>query len=342
MNIKEWFTGTEEEKDAKQLIQDLSGQKLNARKRHKLRRAHEASRAISRRQFGTSIAALLALGGSAAILGNIEKSYEKAKLTPTKNPNMLDLSNYQMDGSPETIKTLMAYSQEWKKVAEEALANFSDADPRVQELLNFMNNFANYSIPYGQTSTLQMFRNDTNEDTATQQEKKAKGFEIVFMPPTYAANMPSSIMTEKGGKVMRVATTFKSKEWLGIMLAHEMSHVQDQIVHGEDATDPHQYLAGEVKAHLFEMKLLKHWNPQNYETLITEGAELYQAKNMIGLFDLIKKLYPTEEPEVSKNESGLGQASCLIAVVFELALKKGFTEEQLKAVYQKIVKHYSR
>jgi len=74
--------------------------------------------------------------------------------------------------------------------------------------------------------------------------------------------MRSSIITEPNGRTVRVATLFRSREWLGIMLAHEMSHVHDGIVGNENSHNRDEWLAGEVKAHRMEMDLLKHWNPK--------------------------------------------------------------------------------
>lgn len=197
-----------------------------------------------------------------------------------------------------------------------------------------------YSIPTGPVVTQHLMEGTTNPELLMKQARE--GFEIVYMPDQFAAAMPSSILTEGGGKTMRIATTFKSKEWLGIMLAHEMSHVYDQLIEGENSRDENQYLAGEVKAHLFEMKLLKSWNPQAYEKLISAGIPMIRSGNRNGVMNLARSLYPLEPGQVSQNEASLGSASCLVAVYFEDAMQRGATPEQLKGVYVNLTRQFGR
>lgn len=162
-------------------------------------------------------------------------------------------------------------------------------------------------------------------------------FEIVFMPKQYARFMPSSIMTEPSGRTVRIATNFKSRRWLGIMLAHELGHVEDQIVHGEDSTNRDEYNAGEVRSHLLENKLLRFWDTRTYDYFIDKAIpvykEAYMTNDKANLKKLIAKLYPVEEPSVSHYESNLAYASCFIAVAFEDALRKGASLKDLANVY---------
>lgn len=128
-------------------------------------------------------------------------------------------------------------------------------------------------------------------------------FEVVYMPEQYAAEMPSAILTQDRGRSIRIAANFKIREWLGVMLAHKLVHVKDQLVHGENANDPEQYLAGEVRAHLLENDLLKMWNPQGYKILMEKGISMYQAGNTSGIINLARRLFPMLEPQEISNRN---------------------------------------
>lgn len=240
----------------------------------------------------------------------------------------------------EQTERMMQLQDYWKSIAEDALSRFEVADPRVGQIHTFMKNNAFYSIPMGPVVTQQVFKGSP-EEYMKDTRRNANAFEVVFMPEKYASRMRSSILTESGGRTVRIATSFKSREWLGIMLAHELSHVEDQIVHGENSRNKDEYMAGEIKAHKFEMNLLKSWNPEVYATLIEKGAPFYAAKKIDELDRLIASLYPVSTPEVSQSERNLGLASAIIAIAFETAIKKGATDKDLEIVYQGIVKEFS-
>jgi len=338
MKLKEFFTGTQPEKVAQTTVDELSGtDSLNKKNRNRLEEAKKTAGQLTIRRRLTAIAAAIAITGGAGAIAvkktdkQAETSEDKNQITKINSPVLLDLSKRPLQGqTPEQrMTTLMSFQQEWQKTAESALEHFTDADPKVQKLLSFMGTFAHYPIPQGPQTTIYTSKELTDFESI----KDEKSFEIVFMPPEYATQMTSPIITEPGGKTMRVATTFKSKEWLGIMLAHEMSHVYDQLIEGENPHNPTEYLAGEVKAHLFEMKLLKHWNPKNYETLITEGSKALKDGNRARVIQIAQSLYPIGN-EVSSSEGELGLASCLVAIGFETAMAQGATEKDLQKVYQ--------
>jgi tetratricopeptide (TPR) repeat protein len=231
-----------------------------------------------------------------------------------------------------TIKRMIQLQDYWKKISFEALNLFRDADSKVATLIDYMDKNAYYSLPIGPVST--QFASTKEQWDAMKNNPCA--FEIVYMPEEYAQDMPSSILTESGGKTLRIATDFKVKEWLGIMLAHELYHIHEQLVSGENPKDPEQYLAGEVEAHLFEMRLLEFWNKDAYEILISKGIPLYKSHDEIGLFGLFGSLYPLYSRQVSRNESALGRASCLVAVAFEEALKREATKKELGQIYKSL------
>lgn len=230
------------------------------------------------------------------------------------------------------LKRMIQLQDYWKKISSEALNLFRGADSKLASLIEFMDKNAYYSLPIGSVST--QFALTKKQWDAMKNNPYA--FEVVYMPGQYAQDMPSSILTEPGGKTLRVATDFKVKEWLGIMLAHELYHIHDQLVGGIDPKDPERYLAGEVEAHMLEMRLLEFWNKDAYEILISKGIPLYKSHDKSGLFGLFASLYPLYSRQVSMNESALGEASCLVAVAFEEALKREATKKELGDIYKSL------
>jgi len=239
--------------------------------------------------------------------------------------------------STEQVGRMMEFQAHWKKVSLDALSLFKDADPEVPKLIQFMQENAWYSIPKGPVVTQHIAKSMDELEKNLNNPKRFKG---VFMPEKFAKHMRSSIVIK--GRTIRIATSFRCKEWLGIMLTHEMSHIKDLLEEGENPLDRNQWLAGEVEAHLLEMKLLRHWNPNTYDFLITEGIPLFRQgeKEALALVRLAQSLYPLGPDTVSRNESYLGTASCILAVAFEEARNRGLSDKDLQAVYQRTAKEY--
>lgn len=252
---------------------------------------------------------------------------ERAGVTPIKpfQPHETDYTRRMIE--------LQNY---WRGISLDALNRFRNADPQVGELIEFMEKNAVTSIPQGPVITIRV----TPSPSGLKSPGNPHEFEIVYMPEEYAAQMRSSIVSE--GSTIRVAANFRSEEWLGIMLGHEMIHIKDLLVNGENIGNPEEWLAGEVRAHLFEMKLLREWRPANYEELISKGIPLFEAGDGRALERLIEELYPVDPVAVSFQEGKLGRASCLSAVAFESTLRRGGTSEDLKKVYQRILSANAR
>lgn len=243
------------------------------------------------------------------------------------------------------IENLIELQNYWKQTSLDALRYFQAADPKITELIQYIENKAFFSIPVGPILTQNIGSlDDMNRVTALMEDPQ--GFEIVFMPEEFAATMPSAILTEPSGHTIRIATEFQCLQWLGIMLAHELGHVRDQLLHGEQSNIKDEYYAGEVRSHLFESQLLKFWNPKTYQFLIEKGAGLYRQAYDTGqtdqLFEFIDKMFPTAAGLVSRHESTLGRASCLTAIAFEEALKNGASEKDLRLVYQDVGKRFMK
>ncbi len=271
----------------------------------------------------------------------LPRSNEQTPRTSRLRPGKIDpIKLAPPRNQEEYMEGQFKLQDHWKKISEEALGAFEAADPRVAVLHDMMKKNAFYTTPVGQVTTVRAIRGSQSE--ILNAKPNPQEFEIVYMPEQFARHMASAILTEAGGKTVRIATTFKSKEWLGIMLAHELSHVEDQLYHGENSRNHEEYMAGEVRAHKFEMGLLRSWNPKVYEELLSKGIPLYEKKQYDELDALVASLYPVTTPEVSPNEKALGTASAFLAVAFEGAIKKGATDKDLQAVYAQLVREFGK
>lgn len=258
-------------------------------------------------------------------LGKLKKTFPKYNYSETEEIELTEKDDF---------KRMIQLQDHWKRISFESLNLFKDADPRMAELIEFMKKNAYYPLPVGPVATRTVLTIEQLEAV----KANPYSFEIVYMPVKYAQDMPSSVLTESSGRTVRIAAEFKIKEWLGIMLAHELFHVHSILVKGEDPSDSEQYLEGEVEAHLLEMKLLKSWNEEAYDILIAKGIPLYQRNDEDGLSRLFNTLYPLHTYRFTSDNRAvaLGSASCLAAVAFEDALKKGIKKEELGKVFKKL------
>lgn len=320
------------------------------RKQESAETANESNSASSpagklRFYTGAAIAGVLGLAGVCMLNGpdktrgqSANTSVSMMTSTPEKRPPELTgtpIESYKVQGTEQTDQRLR-FQEHWKKVSLEALARFKNADPVMQKLYEFFEKNAEFSIPMGPVTTIHLSTGDEAKAIGKVSVPDDNRFEVVFMPEEYAPGMKSSIVTENHGHTVRVAATFKCKEWLGIMLAHELSHVYNLIIEGEDPYDEKQYYAGEVKAHSLEMKLLKDWNPQVYEELIrgTQDLDHKSGVTMKEFGEMIERLYPVESPYTGKREGNLAYASLLVSAKFELARRKGATDKELEGLYK--------
>lgn len=271
-------------------------------------------------------------------LGDIKPTVENQEIVGLPRNNFTKVRSAVLPTTDDEFEKAIALQEHWKGITEEALGKFVNADPKVQVLINFMHERAYYSLSMGPRATQTIFSKNDQRDF---KEILQTGFRIVYMPDKYASSMLSPVMTQDNGRTMRIATTFKCEEWLGIMLAHEMSHVYDGMVEVANYNNLDEHLAGEVKAHLFEMKLLKYWNEEAYARLIKEGIPLWRARRSKDVFKLCKSLYPLSSDLVSPNESGLGMASCVTAIAFEMAMQDGLQEKDLGRVYSSLKQSFA-
>ncbi len=350
MGIFSFRQNWQDRKDAHAEIARLEAESSSAEtkgRKKKLERAIGDQRVISRRAFmqllGGGAVVAAGTGGVVATIAKLAKEPPEPEFDYTRKPSVhMTPVKPAVLTAQDTLNRMIELQEYWKRISLEALEGFRNADPKVAELIQFMSENAEYSIPMGPVVTQMIFKNQDPQE-AMAKHNNPRRFEMVYMPEEYAKGMPAPILTQPDG-TMRLATNFRMKEWLGIMLAHELSHEYDLKMNAENPHEKGEYLAGEVKAHLFEMKLLKSWDPKTYEELIKRGTPLFESvqrgASMDKLMRLINALYPTTFEYVSERESSLGAASCLVAIAFENARAKGKTDKDLELVYQDIFRRF--
>jgi len=313
------------------------------RETEKNRKTQESAHAGKLRYLtGAAVAGVLGLAGVCILSGpdksKTDTSVSSGLLVPEKPRSKLTgtaIEPYKPQGDEE-VEQMKHLQEYWKKVSLEALNRFINADPIMPRLYEFFEKNAEFSIPMGPVATMHFSSGDTAKAIGEIPKSDNQKFEVVFMPEKYADGMKSSIITENHGRTMRVAANFKCKEWLGIMLAHELSHVYNLLIEGEDPYQEQQYYAGEVKAHSLEMRLLRAWSPEVYEELIrgTQNLDRKSGAKMKEFDEMADRLYPLESPYVGDREGRLGYASLLISAKFELARRRGATDKDLEGLYK--------
>ncbi len=109
----------------------------------------------------------------------------------------------------EDFKQKIEFQEFWKTTALEALGEF-EQHPKVSELKKFMETNAFYTLPIDAVRTMHIVQG-TAKDAIRPMENK-QSFEMVFMPEEYAKHYHSSIITEAGGKTIRVMAAFRLKQ----------------------------------------------------------------------------------------------------------------------------------
>lgn len=252
------------------------------------------------------------------------------ELIPSKD--RVDFTPIQFDPpQSQDFESLRSAQDYWKTVAHKALATFSE-DPRVAKLQKFMADNAVYPMARGPRVT--QFVAGPGEKMPDFKNNPHL-FEVVFMPPVYAQTLRAPAVTEAGGHTVRLAETFQIQEWLGIILAHELSHVWDMNVEKENSFDPKENLMGEVRAYKFERDLLKLWGPEQFEKMIAELEKAWAQNHKLQtaeIVDIADKYYPLKS--IRGGEKGLAMFSITMCSALEIAERKGATDENLAEMYK--------
>lgn len=235
-----------------------------------------------------------------------------------------------------SIEELLRYQNFGKEFMKHAVSRFT-GDATVDSMLVMLEEKAFYSIPAGPEMTRVIMR-DHDEKTPKMIDDTTC-FEVVFMPPGLMNHQISSVVTID--RTIRIGCTFASREWAGIVLAHELSHVVDKL-RGEDPSDRAQYLAGEVRAHRFENRLVRSMNPVVYEYVLSKGVSILpdniqemSDKDLDDVLALIESYYLDPSCKMGQKEKNLIDGSLSIAILFEWGKEHQYhTDADYAALYE--------
>lgn len=291
MNIKEWLTGTEQEKAAKKEISTLlEKEKLSVRDRSALDFLQKKTKALAMRQIG---AALIALAGVAIPL-SVKHCSEQSEQDKMKKKTALH--SYGIDESkiPEVYMTLDQALGVYKQSLEEALS-LSQEDAKYltakeQEMVKRIQDAYRNKVTWMHVS---------GNDYVAAETAKWKGSGIAIIPEGHrlmTQNKEAFVQHREPGsgmQVIQVKPVAISKAWAGIILGHELVHLDDRTS-GRESHPPkaHEYLQGEVRAFDFERTLAKKMSQGKFTPAVQGLIEKYQLRSFqdyINIFRNFKK-----------------------------------------------------
>jgi hypothetical protein len=235
------------------------------------------------------------------------------------------------------IEKDIGYQKFLKKQLTQSMEIYRGTGMHIDTLMNFYHEYAYFSLPINSVSTRFISLNaETSKKTL-----RDKAFEIVLMESKYEKYYQNLFFTNQ--KTIRLIGSFKTMEILGLLGLHEIGHMHDILVGGEDTTNEQEYYEGEVRQHLREMYHLQSINPYVYKKLIRKGKRLINGRIQVRDFNsLVDKLY-FQDIELSPAEKSPFYASCITACLFQLTVTKfGEDTERLILDYKKLKKTFER
>lgn len=230
------------------------------------------------------------------------------------------------------ISALFAFQEQWHRTTEQALDRFKD-HPEAKLLADHFRQHGLMSIPHGPQVIQIIYKGDSSKPEADLANPLS--FAVTYMPEVFAASMRSAVLTQYGDPplTVRIAGNIKCQEWLAIFLLHELKHVYDLQIKGENPFAEEEYLAGEVGAHQFENELLREWNPVAYDFFIQEAKRLFfdSGGNGDGVMRLIYELYPLDG--LTSRTQSAAQASLFTAMLFAAAEERHFSPQEMQQLY---------
>lgn len=243
-----------------------------------------------------------------------KKKTEESKAQNGAQAKMAKYQNVELVYEASTYEDMIQLQKEYKVILYDSFSKFQ-VHPEVQKKSNFLKENSFFSLPRGPVATQAMILPGEKN-----QYENPLGFEIVVMPVEYKSYYPVYVVVQN--RTMRIIADFKVKEWLGIIVMHEMVHIVDRVVHKVEKFGP----THELKAYSFEKDLLKIWNPDGYNSMIEEsnyyvskigGFNKVQQKDLRNLGKIAAKYYPLSPDIVTEAELSLGAAACVMAMMLE-------------------------
>lgn len=320
MNFKEFFTGTQEEKDASKQAEKLR-QKKKPRRRDldKIQRFQK----IARKRFvRLALSALLSLGVAGGILAGQSDGEKKEAPAPpvskkAKTPRKpLPRISENVFLSPKKIRSI--YDHGFDMIMDQ----IGDSEgSQLAKLKKFKNTQINWAEIKGDNAVYPL-----------ESGYAKKAWIAVYSLDHPDARIPTSILSVDNHPTMhilRIRPQPITPEWAGVTLVHEMSHLYDRA-YGVEPIRPsrYEYLGGEVRAYEAEFEILNRFTDNNYskvaarlvkdlningpEDLIPPGiAERWANKALVEFDKIITPKYP-----LSIGEEALRTGLCQFALAF--------------------------
>jgi len=131
-------------------------------------------------------------------------------------------------------------------------------------------------------------------------------FEVVFMPEVYANTLASAALWQAGENVLRIAAAFSSREWLAVIVLHELEHVF-RTKRGLEQPRPmnsDNWIRDELPAYHTECELIGVWRPKEFGELVLHtspmlGNQIVSANDMKNAFPDLGRLTGREQSLVA-------------------------------------------
>lgn len=353
MNIKEFFTGTQEEKDASVTIKKLQ-QKKKPRKRDldKIQRFQKIAR---KRFMRLALSTLLSLGFVGGVLAsNLEEEKKEAPVskkvkTPRQPlPTLPTLSPYRnINELAPPAKLRSTYDSGFKRIMNGIPYETNDPDlERLSIIKKLRDGFTYWAELRGDTYF-------SLEDGNT------GGAWLTIIPPNHPQMHAQKGLVQIDHNHDLNAVLIKpvniTQEWAGIILIHELSHLYDRMsghepLHGSRS----EFLQGEVDAYSVEIDAINHFTKGRFDEALVQHLEGLKVDDPTKLVAEVKtspqKWHPVfsdldrvinKSSPLSQGEGALRRGLYIIALGFKFIdlqnLESSDAKQVKKAVVEKIM-----
>lgn len=300
MRITEFFTGTEEEKKAKKMIDDF---KENKRRYKKLGRRKQIgldkARAISRRHF-----LRLALAGSASIifsgsvigiLASKLSEKEKPKIPEDRPPAKLGSEEKPEFLSEQEIRSL--YDEGFELIMKDVSSQPEKQNGTLYYYspLTLIKNFKNKFVSWAKI--------EDNRYTALEDGREGGGW-LAVIPSNHRLMKDQETTLEIDNipdiNALKIKPIPITKEWAGIILTHELSHLFDYVYNVEQkGSRGDELFLGEVRAYGSEILAVDNFTKGRFKKALSDIVRTFKFKSVDDAFSFVSNCFPGRKNECS-------------------------------------------
>lgn len=332
MNIKEFFTGTEQEKKASEKVKKL---KQKDRLRKSDQQKIQSLQKITRKHFiRLALSALLGLGVAGGIVAGQsdgEKKEAPAPVSKREKPPRKPLPTVSL-AHPKNLNYATSPRQQRQtfdrgfKMIMEGVPQETD-DPKLMRL-NEIRKFRETVIAWAEVRGDQYISLET---------KPKVGAFLGLIPPNHpTANWHGPmVFVSDNPKInaLNIMPKNITSEWAGIILTHELSHLYDRVYESYPTSPTRsEWLESEVKAYSLEIDAINHFSKGRFRQALLDQLKQY---NIDSIDEFVFKIKPqkqiwnqivaklnstiTQNPPLSTDESGMRDALYSLALCFSIA-----------------------